>query len=187
MKHEPCDLFTKIPREKLNFLFENSDADVELDYTFLGFEEIYQEVYNYAPKDMTIIDLGCGYACQSWYFREHNSYIGVDYFCDDNSVIHTENSKYYFTSIQNFIKNIFPGLGLDLKKCFAVCSYVPDSEARNLVKEVFSYCKIYYPGEISYLAKPDEKKALDIIISTAEKKTGLMGSKKSYVKEFSRD
>ena len=78
MNIQPCDLFKRIPREKLEYLFEHSEAGAELDISFLGFEDPYRFVKDIARKDMIIIDFGCAYATQSWYFREHEKYIGVD-------------------------------------------------------------------------------------------------------------
>ena len=154
---KPCDLFTKIPREELNRLFEESYAGAELDFSYLGFEEIYQKVLEVAPPGMVILDLGCAYATQSWYFRDHKEYIGVDYGAcmkknptyEDNlkCVIHTENSRYFFEPIQTFIKETLPTLGLDLNNVFAVCSAVPDKEARQLMKDTFLHYLDWYPGE----------------------------------------
>ena len=152
---KPCELFTLIPREKLDYLFEHSGATAELDFTFLGFEDIYRDVLNFASKDKTIIDLGCGYAAQSYYFREHKKYIGVDACGNSDTVIHTENSEFYFMSIQDFIKDVFPALGIGPKDVFAVCSYVPNKAARELVAETFPYCRVYYPGEISVWKLPE--------------------------------
>lgn len=41
---KPCELFTLIPTEKSDYLFEHSDASAELDFTFLGFQ------YGSSPK-----------------------------------------------------------------------------------------------------------------------------------------
>lgn len=154
---KPCELFTLIPREKLDYLFEHSNASAALDFTFLGFEDIYKDVLNFAPKDKIIIDLGCGYAAQSYYFREHEKYIGVDACGNSDTVIHTENSEFYFMSIQAFIKDVFPALAIDPTDVFAVCSCVPDKAARELVAETFPYCRVYYPGEISVWKLPEGK------------------------------
>lgn len=146
--HEVCDLFKQIPKEKIVEIFKNSEtAGAELDYTFLGFEEIYRIVRDYVPKDRIILDLGCGYAFQSWYFKEYPKYIGVDVLVTERDVLHTENSEYYFMSIQNFLKEIYPDILPDKEKVFAVCSYMPDDEARKLIEETFPHCLIYYPGE----------------------------------------
>lgn len=34
----------------------------------------------------------------------------------------------------------------NMPNVFAICSYVPDNEARKLVKENFKNCLIYYPS-----------------------------------------
>ena len=141
-----CELFNLIPREKLDYLFENSTAGAELDSTFLAFEEVYKGVLGFVPKSKIIIDLGCAYATQSWYFRDYKKYIGVD-FCTTNikAVLNAENAEFYFVSIQKFIKEIFNTLGISKEDVFAICSYVPDEEARQLVRETFPYCLVYYP------------------------------------------
>jgi len=139
-----CELYQLIPRDKLNHLFEHSTAGAELDYTFLCFEEIYKSVTTFVPKSFTIIDLGCAYATQSWYFRDYKRYIGVDISGNDDSVIHTVNSTYYFMSIQEFVENL-SSLELDLNMVYAICSYVPDEQARELVRNTFKNCLVYYP------------------------------------------
>ena len=146
MKEEPCELFKLIPREKIDEIFNNSPtAAGDIGYSFLGFEDVYKAVTLFVPKDKIIIDLGCAYAFQSWYFRDYKKYIGVDCSVSYLDVLETENSNFYFVSIQHFIRNIFPTLGYDPEKVFAICSYVPDWEAQKMVKETFPYCLVYYP------------------------------------------
>lgn len=142
MNYEPCNLFKQIPKPLIDKLFENGDIDV--DYTFLGFEEVYQAVLIFVPKDNIIIDLGCAYAFQSWYFKDYKKYIGVDVATNESSVLKLDNSEFYFMSIQEFISE-FDKLGYDKEKVFAVCSYVPDEQARQMVRENFPYCLVYYP------------------------------------------
>lgn len=118
MNAKTCDLFQKVPREKLEELFKNSDASAELDYDFLGFEDIYREVLGIVPKDCVVLDLGCSYTVQSWYFKDHAAYIGVDYGTShkekptykDNlaGVLQTCNSTFYFQSIQSFVRMCCP-------------------------------------------------------------------------------
>ena len=77
MKHECCELFRIIPKEEIKKVFSGTAA-AELDHTFLAFEEVYKSVLNFVPKGKTIIDLGCAYAPQAYYFTEYAKYIGVD-------------------------------------------------------------------------------------------------------------
>lgn len=142
MKHEPCDLIKQIPKELIDKMFENADIDV--DYTFLCFEEVYKAVTEFVPKDTIIIDFGCAYAFQSWYFKDYKKYIGVEIRGDGNSVLKLDNSEFYFMSIQEFISD-FDKLGYDKEEVFAICSYVPDKQARQIVRENFPYCLVYYP------------------------------------------
>ena len=159
-ENEACDLYKKIPREKLDELFENSGCSADMDFTFLGFEDTYQKVLELAPESMTILDLGCAYATQSWYFKDHAKYIGVDigpyygakggietYEDKIKCVLRTDKSEFYFESIQKFIKDTLPTLGLDLDNVFAVCSAVPDENARVLVRDTFPNYLDWYPGE----------------------------------------
>lgn len=153
MVNTECELFRIVPREKLDYLFQHSCASAALDYTFLGSEDVYRPVSDYVSKDKVILDLGCSFAVQSWYFRPFKKYIGVDVCMDDNSVIHTENSAYYFTSIQEFIQDIFPKLGYGLDDVYAILSYVPDWQAEELVLKTFPHCRVVYPRRINVTRK----------------------------------
>ena len=143
---EACELFKLIPIGKIDQVFQTSQTvGAECDISFLGFEEVYKAVTMFVPKSKVIIDCGCAYAFQSWYFRDYRRYIGVDCGSSINDVLKTENSKFYFVTIQYFIKKVFQTLGHSLDDVFAVCSYVPDDEAREMVRNFFPHCLVYYP------------------------------------------
>lgn len=143
---EPCELFKLIPKEKIDHVFQTSNTvSAECDIEFLGFEDVYKAVTLFVPKSKVIIDCGCAYAFQSWYFRDYRKYIGVDNGVCSTDVLEAENSEFYFMSIQGFIKNVFPALGYGLDDVFAVCSYVPDDGARESVRKFFPHCLVYYP------------------------------------------
>lgn len=143
---EPCELFKLIPREKTDQVFQTSQTvGAECDISFLGFEEVYKAVTMFVPKRKVIIDCGCAYAFQSWYFRDYRRYIGVDCGSSINDVLETENSEFYFVTIQHFIKKVFHTLGHSLDDVFVICSYVPDDEAREMVRNFFPHCLVYYP------------------------------------------
>ena len=144
VKH--CELFQIIPIEKLDEVFRTSKTvSAECDYTFLGFEEVYKAVTLFVPKNKVIIDLGCAYAFQSWYFRDYKKYIGVDCGTNPEDVFRTDNSEFYRMTIQDFYRKAFPKLGYSMDDVFAICSYVPDDDARNLVRMCFHHCLVYYP------------------------------------------
>lgn len=149
-----CQLFKIIPKDLLDNLFENSNANAELDCSFLCFEDIYIKALEVTTRETIIIDLGCAYATQSWFFRDYKKYIGVECSGDEKTVIHIENSKFYFTTIQNFIKEVLPTLDINLNNVFAICSYVPDEEARQMIIDTFPYYLVYYPGGISAMKNP---------------------------------
>ena len=142
MKHECCNLYKIIPKEEIKKVFSGTAA-AELDHTFLAFEEVYRSVLDFVPKGKTIIDLGCAYAPQAYYFAEYAKYIGVDVIIPD---IHftTANMTLYQMSAQQFCKKVIDEKW-DLDNCFAICSYVPDDIARKCVRETFPNCLVYYP------------------------------------------
>lgn len=147
--NKPCELYQLIPRDKLNRIFEMSDTvGAECDYTFLGFEKVYQAVTLFAPKSKVIIDLGCAYAFQSWYFRDYRKYIGVDVWDSAELTLkelEIDNAEFYHMSIQDFINKQFFKLGYKKEEVFAICSYVPDNDAREMVRKFFPHCLVYYP------------------------------------------
>lgn len=68
---EHCELFNLIPKEKVDRVFQTSQTvGAECDISFLGFEEVYKAVTMFVPKSKIIIDCGCAYAFQSWYFKD---------------------------------------------------------------------------------------------------------------------
>lgn len=143
---EPCELYRQIPKEQIARVFQTSEtAGSELDPEFLGFEKIYKAVTLFVPQDRVIIDCGCGYAFQAWYFRKYRRYIGVDRLSTENDVFRTDNSEFYHMSIQDFIRKEFPKTGYATDEVFAICSHVPDREAQKLVREAFPHCLAYYP------------------------------------------
>ena len=145
-----CELYQLIPKDKLSRIFETSKTvGAECDYTFLGFEEVYKAVTLFVPKSNVIIDLGCAYAFQAWYFRDYRKYIGVDKGCSDALITIKElglgNAEFYNMNICEFIREIFPITLIDPNESFAICSYVPDKIVREMVRYVFPHCLVYYP------------------------------------------
>lgn len=145
MKHDECDLFRIIPREEINRVFTHDDnASANMDYTFLGFEDQYKAISQLVRTDWTIIDLGCAYAPQSYYFTEHKKYIGVDIKLPKAFFNNSGNAKFYEMSIQEFCKKVIDN-GLYKNKTFAICNFVPDEDARECVRNTFKNCFVFYP------------------------------------------
>lgn len=135
----------------------------DIDNSFLGFTEIYEHLSKIIPKNRIILDFGCAYAPQAAYFIHHRKYVGID--VSKCPKLDSKNSIYLEISIQNFIKGLNEGkqinnlksdtesikrvhsglLVLRPDEVFAICSYVPDYDARELVKETFPDCFVFYP------------------------------------------
>ncbi|MCQ2081654.1 MAG: hypothetical protein MJZ11_08340 [Lachnospiraceae bacterium] len=153
-----CRLWEYIDKAQLNEMMK-SEYPIDVDYSFLCFENIYFGVAEYCARcyaemsnvysKTTIIDLGCAYGFQSALFTDtkvFDKYIGVD--ISLHPKYETNNSVYFEMSIQNFIKNELPKMNLE--NVIAICSYVPDEEARRLVRETFDNCIVYYPPRRNY-------------------------------------
>ena len=154
---ERDELIDLIPKDKLDEVFKSPYCEIEPGY--LCFDEVYKAFRDNTPKDMTIIDLGCYVGLQGFFFRDYAGYIGVDELPDtgadrlpdkyDGKIwmprLGPDNSKFYVSSIQNFIKD-FDSYGLDKSKCMAVMSYVPDKDAFNKADRFFPNFAAYYPG-----------------------------------------
>jgi hypothetical protein len=113
----------------------------ELGFNFLGFLDVYKTIN--LPEDFTVIDFGCNQAVQACYFGNCKQYIGIDYIPIE-ARFSIPNAAHYKDSIQHLIKEVFPGLELTKEKVFAICSYVPDKEAQQMVMDHFPYHKVQY-------------------------------------------
>lgn len=140
---EECKRIINTYPDQIKRIRQNPDCEIEHD--FLGFLNSYYDLS--IPENFTIIDFGCGYAIQSVYFKS-NRYIGIDYAVPIESRFTFDNVTHYYMSIQNYINNILPTLNLDFNKTFAISSYVPDKEARKLIKNTFIYYRDQYCSDI---------------------------------------
>ena len=146
MRHE---LFDLLPKEQLEILERESH---EFSIDFLGFTDYYKALASVIEKHYMIGDLGCNYATQCYYFKEHRWYIGVDNGVGLNR-IRMKNTTHYFESIQEFISRL-KERGIDTDKCFAIVNYVPDREAVKLAKDTFRNIFAFYP---TYVTRSDQK------------------------------
>lgn len=117
----------------------------ELDSEFLGFVDVYKNLSRIIPKGSIVIDFGCYPAAQSYFFARHKMYIGVDVVSMRRFT--PPNSVHYTMSIQNFIQIEVPKLfeEYDELKLCAICSYVPDFQATEMVRKTFPNVFCYYP------------------------------------------
>ena len=163
-----------IPKSEMNRVFRESySAAAEIGPDFMCFEEPYQAAVRVADKDSIILDLGCAYAPQAYYFSKCKHYIGVDLpmtlpenpFNYPNikpeTRFHPDNARFYIMTIQQFIQTVLPKLKLDINHVIAVCSAVPDVQARQLVIDTFPVHYVSYPGQKTYSTLPPPKKTLE--------------------------
>lgn len=118
-------------------LNEDEFAWAEMDQTFLGFVDIYRELAKIIPKSRTVIDFGCAYAPQAYYFRNHAKYIGIN--PTKHAVLYLKNAEYVFTSGQAVLESYTAK-----ESDFAIINYVPDFELAKLVKAKFRDCWSFY-------------------------------------------
>lgn len=161
---EHCVAFWRRAQEQVDCLIQFMDKDgLSFEWTrvstFSRSIVDYLDISRYVPKNMVVLDLGCGgcggaYATHSWLFQNHVRYIGVDCWGCAKTRLDTGNSEFFRMDIQSFLRDVFPDLGLDLKDVFAICVYVPDDEALRMVAETFPYCRVLLPGSVDVERKP---------------------------------
>lgn len=128
-----CELAEKYPK-MFKEVLEQKMCDI--DGTFLGFVDIYYFLSKYIPKSWTIIDFGCAYNPQAYYFRKHRAFIGVNK--GIRKRFHFENTDLFNGTIIDYLKQKPPK-----EKAFAICNNVPSKETA-LVRKYYPNCFVYY-------------------------------------------
>ena len=153
---EVCETIKLIPQSELDRVFRDSEtASADMDYTFLCFEYVYMKVKEHCDSNTIIIDFGCAYAPQSYWFRDCEKYIGIDLPMRNDVRFHTDNSEMYIMSGQKFIREVLPTMRLDQEHVIAVCSYVPDKELQKMVAETFKYNYVKYCNNLISSSLPE--------------------------------
>jgi len=128
-----CELAEKYP-EMFREVLEQDMVDI--DGTFLGFVDTYYYLSKLIPTSWIIVDFGCAYNPQAYFFRKHRAFIGVD--TGIRKRFHFENTELFNGTITDYLKQ------KPLKeKVFAICNNVPSAET-SLVREYYPNCYIYY-------------------------------------------
>lgn len=157
---EECKTWKLIPKSEIERVFTESDtAGAELAPDFLCFEDVYEEVAKHADKDTTIIDFGCAYAPQAFWFTGCKKYIGINPHFGNDVRFKTDNSEIVLMTGQEFI--MWMDEKADLSKVIAVCSYVPDNELQRMVADRFPYCYVVYCDEVIAKRFPERKRSND--------------------------
>ena len=136
-------LLSMIPTEQFERVMAAEMCDI--DPEFLGFVGIYERLSQMIPEHWTVVDLGCAYAPQAFFFEKHKAYIGVDLMTPISARFFGRNTTHHTTPISQFIKEF--GGTFDLGQTFAICSYVPPWHDDNgkLAREFFQNVFVYYP------------------------------------------
>lgn len=133
-----------IPSDEYRAVLDQNGV-VELDDTFLGFVDLYYPASLMIPCGKIVIDFGCYLAAQSYLFKDHRQYIGVDVI--DMLRFTPPNATHYVMSIQGWLEKEAPKFlaNHNPTDIVAICSYVPDFQATSLVKAYFQNVICYYP------------------------------------------
>lgn len=123
-----------------------STPNCDIDPSFLGFVDYYAHLCALIPRHWSVIDLGCAYAPQAWYFRNHHEYLGVDGFTPLAARFAFPNSRHLVQRIEAFLDDYEAGRVALRKPVFAVMNYVPAARAtEGRVRAVFPRLFVYYP------------------------------------------
>ena len=128
-----CELAEKYPK-MFREVLEQKMCDI--DGTFLGFVDTYYYLSKLIPKSWTIVDFGCAYNPQAYYFLEHRAFIGVDIGIIKR--FHFKNTDLYNGTIADYLAQKPP-----IEKVFAICNNVPSAE-KEMVRHYYPNCFIYY-------------------------------------------
>ena len=128
-----CELAEKYPA-MFKEVLEQKRCDI--DGTFLGFVDTYYYLSKLIPKSWTIVDFGCAYNPQAYFFREHRAFIGVDFGIKKR--FHFENTDLYEGMIADYLAQKPP-----TEKVFAICNNVPSAE-KEMVRQYYPNCFVYY-------------------------------------------
>ena len=132
-------------REKLDkvFAYERN----ELEPCFLGFTSVYRHLSMIIPLHWTVLDIGCNAAIQSYYFRYHKRYIGIDISHPIEHRFSIGRSEHVFMDGKEYIDKIFKTLDFldNIQPLFVISNYVPDMELNELIRKKFDDCYVFYP------------------------------------------
>lgn len=138
------ELFDQLPQDQVDRVFAGEVVDICPE--FLGFVGVYKYLSVMIPYHFTVVDLGCGFNPQSFYFTQHKRFVAVDNFPRAER-FKSPNCDFYQMSIEDFIRKHLADFCLE--ETFAICSFVPPWGADNmeLVRNNFKNVYTYYPHE----------------------------------------
>src|SRR6185437_2983318 len=138
MTHSLFEILLKEYPDQVERVFSQEYCDI--DETFLGFMDTYEALSKVIPKYWTILDIGCSYCAQGYYFKDHKKYIGIDR--SRNEVFQFKNSEYFIMNIALCATYY----GAQDKDTFAILNYVPCTVEESLfIRQSYPNLYCYYP------------------------------------------
>lgn len=125
---------------KMAKIMEYGSSDI--DGQFLGFVDTYYYLAKIIPKDWRVIDFGCCYAFQSYYFRNHREYVGVD--CSPCPKWSFDNTTHINATISGYIEPRIANKFDFNYKTFAISNYVPSGQVEQ-IRAQFQNLYVFYP------------------------------------------
>ena len=145
------DLLKSLPRDQIKKVMIDQDCDI--DGEFLGFLSIYKSLSEIIPEHFTMVDIGCAYNPQCYYFQKHKRYIAVDN--HKKEIFKTDNVEHFTCGVSRFIDYFVPILNLNMKETFAIMNYVPLSDNHKAkVRRTFENIYCYYPHSDNVILIP---------------------------------
>jgi hypothetical protein len=133
------NLVKKLMEEYPKMFKEVLDQELcDIDLTFLGFIDTYYYLSKIIPLHWTVIDFGCAYNAQAYFFQKHKKYIAVDNGVE--KIFRFKNTEYFCGTISDYLKQ-----KPITKEVFAICNYVPSNQTK-LVRAYYPNCYIFYPS-----------------------------------------
>lgn len=137
MSEQPSDIIQLLPKDQWDEVMNQPYCDIEP--VFMGFMDQYKILAQIIPKHFTVIDFGCAYNPQCFYFAEHKEYIAVD--VSDCKKFKAPNCRIFNKSINGFM--LTHAHEFYLKTTFAICQYVPADT--KIIRDYFTNLFAYYP------------------------------------------
>ena len=147
--------------EQLELSFKDDCVKCEIVPEFMTCgSEIYKTLSEVISLDWTIVDIGCGYSAQAYYFRKHKKYIGIDLnpnlICNDFKNIASGCFRFTFENTEHWVRNAIEltendFTDFDLLKTFAIMNWNPlwtalKIEDRGLhIRKIFKNLYVHYP------------------------------------------
>ncbi|WP_215844013.1 SAM-dependent methyltransferase [Acidithiobacillus montserratensis] len=139
------NLHRQVP-DQLGRILEAGLCDIDVD--FLGFVDLYAGLAQIIPhpEETTVVDFGCAYAPQAWYFQKFSGYVGIDV-CDATNRFVFANTQHEQVHISEYLNRLESGDVLIPGRSFAILSYLPtNSEIEMRIYSNFPNHFRYYPN-----------------------------------------